>query len=94
MIIYMENPKEQTTKPPGIVKWLLQGCNLYKQNQFIFHISSTKKLDDKILNIMLFTLGPKIYLGTNLTATRYIDRYIHPSMHTYVINMRKTTKCW
>lgn len=26
---------------------------------------------------MLFTLGPKIYLGTNLSATTYIDTYIH-----------------
>ena len=34
---------------------------------------------------MLFTLGPKIYLGTNLSATTYIDTYIHKYIHRWSI---------
>lgn len=43
------------------------GYKIYIQKSVSFLYSNNKWLEYEIKNIVLFTLAPKIYLGTNLT---------------------------
>ena len=60
IIIYVESPKESTTKPPGTNKFCsrIARYKINRQKSIIFLYISNEQLEFEIKNTILFTLPP------------------------------------